>query len=58
MPLVSMAALSIRLVPGRCEFAWNQFSQEFHGSREMTCMWGLSRQRSSMNPAMASVLVR
>src|ERR1019366_3887542 len=57
MPLVSMAALSIRLVPGRWEFAWHQVSQELQRSLEMTCVRGLSRQRSSMNPAMASLLI-
>jgi len=57
-PRDSIAALSIRLDPGGCEFAWHQVSHWLHRSLEGTCMCGLSRQRSSMNPAMLSLLIR
>src|SRR5450759_633948 len=37
-PRDSSAALSVRLVPGRPEFAWHHASHSLHRSLEVTCM--------------------
>lgn len=52
-----MAAFRIRLVPDRCKFAWHPVSPDFYRSVKTRCMCGLSRQRSSMNSAMLSLLI-